>query len=193
MTVRGAIREWLFSSLSLEDALNRLEHDGYSVKATSDPGSVQSALRLEDFSVEIRRSAMKAFPAYLAFFCLENAVREIVSERLGENIGPDWWDSCATKKTRDKVAARQKAEGIERWHARRGEHPIYYSDFGDLQNLITNNWPEFEDLFPDQNWLKARLGELEALRNIIAHSNLVESRDLDRIKLYLEDWTRQVG
>jgi hypothetical protein len=75
----------------------------------------------------------------------------------------------------------------------RGANEIYYTDFGDLLLLIQGNWPDFEDLFPDQHWIANRLNDLEASRNIIAHSNQLDEREIDRVKMYLHDWIRQVG
>ena len=193
LTDLSNVRNWLFKGLSVEDLLDRLEGDGIAVKPSTDPGAVQRALSLEGFSSEIRRSAIQAFPAYLAFFCIENAIRELVVERLNENHGPDWWTDCSTEALRKKVKERQGKEGKQRWHVRRGEAEIYYTDFGDLKILIINNWADFEDLLPDQHWLSARLDELEASRNVIAHSNLLDQRELDRIRMYLGDWIRQVG
>jgi hypothetical protein len=92
-----------------------------------------------------------------------------------------------------RVTGRKEKEGKNRWHVRRGEHEIFYTDFGDLRLLIQNNWQDFEDLFPDQNWITTRLDELETSRNIIAHSNILERREVDRIRLYSNDWFRQVG
>lgn len=192
-TDRSAVRDWLFRCLSVEDVLDRIEGDGLAVRATSDPRAIQRVLPLEGFSAEVRRSAMQAMPAYLAFYCLENAIRELVAERLTENHGPDWWTACTTSGLQDKVQKRQTKEGNQRWHIRRGEAEIFYTDFGDLKTLIRENWADFEDLFPDQRWVTARLDELEASRNIIAHSNVLDKRELDRIKMYLEDWIRQVG
>ncbi len=193
MTDLSGIRNWMFKGLSVEEMLNRLEADGVAVRAESDPGAIQRVMPLEDFSPALRRSAMRALPAYLAFFCLENSVRQLVAERLKENHGSDWWESCSTSDLRKKVADRQAKEGKQRWHVRRGEEEIYYTDFGDLKILIRNNWPDFEDLLPDQHWITARLDELEASRNVIAHSNLLDDREMDRIKMYLDDWMRQVG
>ncbi|MCY3576115.1 MAG: Swt1 family HEPN domain-containing protein [bacterium] len=193
MTDLSDVRNWLFKGLSVEDLLNRLEGEGIAVKPSTDPGAVQRALSLEGFSSEIRQSAMQAFPAFLAFFCLENAIRELVVERLKENHGPDWWAKCSTTSMQNKIQERQSKEGKHRWHVRRGETEIFYTDFGDLKDLIIKNWGDFEDLLPDQHWLSARLDELEASRNVIAHSNLLEQRELDRIGMYLEDWIRQVG
>jgi Swt1-like HEPN len=76
---------------------------------------------------------------------------------------------------------------------KRGAGEIYYTDFGDLASLIRNNWEDFEDLFPDVNWVITRFSELEASRNIVAHNNSLDKNEVDRIKIYLVDWLRQVG
>ena len=148
---------------------------------------------LEDFSPQIRSSAIRALPAYLAFYCFENSARELVSERLLERVGNDWWDEVASTKLKEKVSKRQAAEGRDRWHMRRGASEINYTDFSDLASLIRNNWEYFEDLFPDVNWLVSRFDELEKSRNIVAHNNSLEEHEVARISLYLRDWVRQVG
>lgn len=187
------LRNWLFKGLTVDRALDNLERDGLGIRAASTPESVQRVVALEDFSLTVRQAAMKAMPAYLAFFCLENAVRELVSERLREKFGSDWWDTCATTSMKSQVADRRTKEGKNRWHIERGAHEINYTNFGDLRQLIVNKWQEFEDLFPDQNWLTSRLDELEASRNIIAHSNILDDREMTRLSLYLQDWKRQTG
>lgn len=58
---------------------------------------------------------------------------------------------------------------------------------------MRNNWADFEDLFPDGNWVISRFTELEASRNIVAHNNLLERREVERIRMYLADWVGQVG
>lgn len=193
LTDLNAVRSWLFKGLAAEAILDDLESGGMSVRAATDPRALQRVMPLEDFSANIRQAAMSALPAYLAFFCFENAVRELVASRLQENHGAKWWDTCASSALRTKVEKRREKEGKERWHMRRGEHEAYYTDFGDLEALIKNNWSDFEDLFPDQNWVTARMSELESSRNIIAHSNTLDTRELQRIQLYLNDWLRQVG
>lgn len=192
-TNKAQLRNWLFKGLSAESRLDELEIEGVSVRAASDPGAMQRVLPLEDFSANIRKSAMQSLPAYLAFFCLENAVRELVQERLIDNYGPKWWDEKVSAKIRTKVQERRDKEGVNRWHVQRGASEIYYTDFGDLTSIITNNWADFEDLFPDQQWVASRLSDLESSRNVIAHMNTLDDREISRIKMYLEDWTKQVG
>lgn len=188
-----SIRDWLFKGLAVEDLLDNLELEGISVRAAEDPGAVQRVLPLEDFSPPIRRNAVQALPAYLALFCLENSIRELVVERMQEILGSGWWDAGTSAELRKKVEQRQTTEGKNRWHIRRGAQEIYYTDFGDLVAIVRRNWEAFEDLFPDQNWVTTRLTELEASRNIVAHNNLLDDRELQRIRMYLQDWMRQIG
>ena len=193
MTDLSNLRNWLFKGIFAESRLNELESEGVAVHADNDPGALQRVLPLENFSLTIRQSAMDALPAFLAFFCLENTVRELVNERMSENHGQDWWDDKAASGLRSKVEDRRGKEGKNRWHIERGASPIYYTDFGDLVDLILNNWTDFEDLFPNQNWITSRLNDLELSRNITAHSNQLDSRELERIRIYLDDWIKQIG
>jgi hypothetical protein len=193
MAQAPSVAEWLFKCLSAETKLDELEAEGIALRAENDPAAVQNSVPLQDFSADIRRSAMRALPVFLAFFCLENGVRELVSERMIDRFGSDWWEHQASVPLKRKVQERKEKEGRNRWHARRGEQELFYTDFGDLKDLVQSKWDVFEDLFPDQNWVAARLDELEASRNIIAHSNLLDEREVTRVRLYLQDWTRQVG
>lgn len=187
------LRNWLFKAVAIDHALDALERDGLGVRAGSSPDSVQRVIPLEVFSLPVRQAAMRAMPAYLAFFCIENAVRELVAERLTEKFGSDWWAQCASSGVKTQVNERKSHEGKNRWHVERGAHEINYTNFGDLRNLIVTKWAEFEDLFPDQNWVTSRLDELEASRNIIAHGNVLDDREMTRLALYLQDWIRQTG
>lgn len=170
-----------------------MEREGVAVLADSNPGAIQRVLPLENFSATVRESAMRSLPAFLAFFCLENAVRELIVARLFDRHGSNWWSACASSAVIKKVQDRKEKEDKHRWHMQRGASEIFYTDFGDLLSLIQNNYSEFEDLFPDFNWVSSRLTELENSRNIIAHSNVLDIREVDRIRIYLEDWIRQVG
>lgn len=189
----AAIREWLFKGLTIETALDELEQQGVAVRAATDPHAIQRVMPLEDFSADLKSAAMNALPAYLALFCFENSARELVNERMNERKGTDWWEDAAPRGIKDKVAKRQESEGKDRWHMRRGASEIYYTDFGDLATLVRLNWPDFEDLFPDINWITSRFDELEKSRNIVAHNNVLEQHEIARIGLYLRDWVRQIG
>jgi hypothetical protein len=54
-------------------------------------------------------------------------------------------------------------------------------------------WIQFEDIFDSQDWVKARFGDMEKSRNVIAHNNVLEDQEIERIRLYLQDWARIAG
>ena len=193
MTELVHLRSWLFKGMAIEGVLTNLERNGVAIKPAADPTALQRVLPLEDFSAAIRSQAMANLPAYLAFFCLENAVRELIVERMLLGHGAEWWESQIARAIKEKVATRREKEGTNRWHSRRGAEEICYTDFGDLALIMQNAWSDFADLFPDVAWITSRLKDLELSRNVIAHNNLLDQLEVDRIRMYLTDWLRQVG
>ncbi len=97
------------------------------------------------------------------------------------------------RKIRRNVESRIKQDKKNKWHSPRANSNINYCDFGDLCNIIINNWEIFEDLFPNQDWIKTRLNYLEPSRNAIAHNNILQEHDINRINMFLKDWILQVG
>lgn len=84
---------------------------------------------------------------YPVVYIFENSVRNLVSNVMETKHGDVWWNSKVGSKIRDKVSDRIEKEDKNRWHARRGAHPIFYTDIDDLKSIITANWPDFEEIF----------------------------------------------
>lgn len=188
------IQNFVFRGMLLGSTFDELDALGasFAPSATAD-STAEDEIGLEDFSAAIRMQAVKMAAVYQAFFCFENSVRELVEARLKEQMGADWWTKGTTSQIRTRVDARKKKEQANRWHGVRGESEIDYADFGDLSLMVTNNWELFEDLFPDQDWVRTRLADLEMSRNVIAHNGVLDGREIIRITLYLKDWVMQVG
>ena len=51
-----------------------------------------------------------------------------------------------------------------------------------------NGWKIFKSLLPSARWLDGRVEVIEASRNVVAHMNPLQKRDIDRIRLNFEDW-----
>ena len=117
-----------------------------------------------------------------------NAVRELVANRLKENLGEDWWEKGTTTGIRDRVGKRKTKEAVRPAAKARSRMPTSATS-----SMATNNWALFEDLFPDQDWVRTRLADLEMSRNVIAHNGVLNGREITRITLYLKDWVMQVG
>lgn len=143
------------------------------------------------FSTRLRERAEKMTYVYSLFYCFENLARLLVSERLLERKGMDWWLSVPAK-VQERVEKRKADIANNAWHQATFDTNIDHTLFGDLASIIVGEWQDFEDLFPSQNWVKQRLDELERSRNVIAHGNLLADSEIERIEQYLDDWLKQV-
>lgn len=196
MVSNDKLQNFVFKAMLLDSTLGVLADSGLDVRGEeTNEAKVkdEDSVTLDDFPMDLRMNAIKMARVYTAFFCFENSVRELVSTRLLENKGSDWWDNCITKKVKERVDGRIKKDEKNKWHSPRADKKINYCDFGDLCDIITNNWSEFEDLFPTQDWIKTRLADLEPSRNALAHNNILMEHDIKRIDMFLRDWILQVG
>lgn len=187
-------RDFVFRGILALDSLQQLESTGVYLRDNHKKfGSALADLTFAEFSAPIRDGAEKMARLYVAFFCFENSVRELVAQKLRDAHGDDWWQTCVPPNTRSKVENRKQQEAKNKWHQPRSRSNINYTDFGDMPGIILKNWAEFEDLFDSHEWVKARFGDMEKSRNVIAHNNVLEDPELDRIRLYLQDWARIAG
>ncbi len=192
MTWIDQLQLGVFKTILLDDSLNRLEQDGISVRGESKTTAIiQPAIA--DFSPIVRTRAMQMQHVYVSFFCLENSVRELIAQRLAENHGANWWSTCVPTKIQDAVKKLKEKELKNKYHANRSASDIGYTMFGQLAQIIIARWDDFSDLFPDQAWITSRFNDLEMSRNIIMHTNVLPTGEIDRIDSLVQDWLRQVG
>jgi hypothetical protein len=125
---------------------------------------------------------------YPKLYIFENSIRNVITRVLRARYGRDWWTKSSPTGVQKKVADRKAQEAQRPWHGKRGTHEIYYSDFGDLRDLITKNWSDFAPIFLKQAWITQRLDELEPPRNIVAHNNPLSKTEENRVDLYFNDW-----
>jgi len=155
--------------------------------------STAKALSVELLDAELVAKARKMAIVYTSSAAFENSVRDLVADVLLEKAEEDWWSKCVSKKIRDKAETRRKEEARYRWHASRGYEPLQYTDFGDLGNIIQQNWPFFEPHFQSVSWVQNIFDVLERSRNVIMHSGELDDADVDRIGINIRDWVKQVG
>lgn len=134
---------------------------------------------------------------YPLLYAFENSMREFIDGHLTVAYGEKWWDDPKIVNTtiRKRVERNRKAEVRLRYHSRRTARPIYYADIGDLPDIATseNGWKVLKPpLLPSDKWLYGRVEVIEASRNVVAHMNPLQKRDIDRIRLNFEDWLEQI-
>ncbi|MDO6477944.1 Swt1 family HEPN domain-containing protein [Alteromonas sp. 1_MG-2023] len=186
------LKQFVFNGILLEDSFDRLEGEGISIKQGHNEVPIER-VEASDFTPRIIHQANKMSSIYTVFFCLENSVRELITDRLAERKGVDWWEICVPKKIKDSVQKLKEQEEKNRYHTQRSSSSIGYTMFGNLAQIILNNWDEFSDLFPTQAWVNARFTDLEMSRNIIMHTGVLPEMEIERIESICRDWIRQVG
>ncbi len=188
------IHVFVFKGLLCLDELQKFESTGLYIRESDRRlGRNLSDLSFAEFSQTIRDGAEKMSRLYMAFFCFENSARELIVQIMRDKHGDNWWETCVPVQIKNKVKTRKEQEQKNKWHQARSRNDIDYADFGDMPGIIINNWVDFEALFDTQEWVKGRFGDLEKSRNVIAHNNVLESQEIDRIRLYLQDWARIIG
>lgn len=186
---------FVFRGLLTQEAL---EKDGHSQKANYTAeweAETSKRLGLPALDEELVAKSRKMSLVYTAICAFENSVREFVAKKLLEEAGENWWDDCVKKEIRDRAEGRKKAEKDIRWLTARGDSMIYYTEFGDLISIIAKpeNWVFFEIHIGSVAWAKQIITTLEKSRNIIMHSGELAPTDIERVGMYIRDWTRQVG
>lgn len=191
MSELGKLKKFIFDGMLVEDNFSRLEQEGITVRS----GEKASVVRISDadFSPKIIHSANRMASVYVLFFCLENAVRELITERLSERHGIDWWETCVPQKIKDAVKKLKEKEDKNKYHTSRSTTLIGYTMFGNLAQIIISKWEDFSDLFPEQAWINSRFSDLEMSRNIIMHTGTLPEIEIERIESISRDWLRQVG
>lgn len=164
----------------------------HSISSTIEQNYIES-LSLDLLDDDCIRAAKLMATVYIAIAAFENMVRQFVVKILMENQGENWWLECVSDKIRKAAEVRKNQEDRIKWHSHRGDSMINYVDFGDLANIISQNYTLFEVHIMSLEWTKQIFSTLEKSRNVIMHSGELGERDIERIGINIRDWISQVG
>ena len=141
------------------------------------------------FEEAIRKEATSMSVYYQLFYCLEKSIRELVSDKLAAEKGPSWWGAAVPEEIRKEAAAnmqREKDSGM----TLRSTEDIEYTTFGQLTDIVKNNWQSFEDTFNSQKAFTKVMASLNALRGPIAHCCALAPDEIIRLQITVRDWFR---
>lgn len=193
MSEHDPLRTFLFRSLMFEAEAETFRQAGVRVGLNAEATEERLLEEaLAPFPLAIRNEAVKMARLYALLYCFENAVRELIQNRLSD-ADPSWWDVLVPKKIRDSASSRLTDAQNNSWIEGLRVDLLGFVDFGGLSDIVINNWSEFDDLIPSQHWLKQRLDELERARNFVAHHRMLTEPEFARLEMYVTDWNRQVG
>lgn len=135
------------------------------------------------------RDAERMAEFYKVFFALENDIRSLVEETLESEKGAAWWNETVPQAVREnakKNTDREASEGLPPRSARE----IDYTTFGELSEIIRENWESFSGIFSSvsKNRVLRVLARLNHARGPIAHCNFLPEEESVRLKLAIQDW-----
>lgn len=186
----GAIKAFGMSNMQITTNLRKVEKN-FSLELSHE--STLNILRKADdykqFDSKIREEAARMSEFYEIFYCLENSIRKLVKDILFDEEGVDWWNSNRVDKNKIRTNAetRRKKE-IDSGITPRSENLIDYTTFGELSQLITDNWELFEPIFQSKTAVSNVTNQLNLLRGPIAHCNPTDELEQDRLNLTVRTW-----
>lgn len=154
---------------------------------------IASRLPLDEVDEVFIEPAQEMAVVYAAIAAFENSARDFLEKRLIEEVGEDWWEECVPDRRRAKAESRRDDENRVRWHAKRGDSLLQYTEIEDLSAIILTNHEHFIAIIQDGEWAKHIFKTVERSRNIIMHSGYLEAEDVERLRMALRDWYAQVG
>jgi len=141
------------------------------------------------FDHALRVEAAQMGEHYELFYCLEKSIRKLVAETLATGHGENWWETCVPEKIR--VGGKEKMQyEVDSGVTLRSDHEIDFTTFGELGEIVRNNWQSFDTFFSSQKAFTKIMTSLNMLRGPIAHCCPLAEDEVVRLQLTVRDWFR---
>jgi hypothetical protein len=124
-----------------------------------------------------------------SFYMLENDIRTLIVETMESAHQSSWWTKCAPQHVKEEATRNRKREA-EAGISPRSENDIDYITFGQLADIIKENWKDFAGMLSNPAAVSRVLSALNMLRGTIAHCGILAEDEVDRLKLAIKDWFR---
>ncbi|MDF1608365.1 Swt1 family HEPN domain-containing protein [Hoeflea sp. YIM 152468] len=186
----GLIRAFGMSGLQIVSDMKAIEKDsGHDLAVTPKSATDRKVSEYEQFEAQLRAEAARMSEFYEVFYCLENSIRKLVKGIMIEAEGADWWQSVRVdeNKIRNPARGRHKKE-VDSGITPRSDDLIDYTTFGELSQLITDNWDIFDPVFSSKIAVSNIANQLNLLRGPIAHCNATDELEQDRLNLAVQSW-----
>lgn len=197
MTMRSdeaAFKLFVFSNQLAERDLDRIESE-YTVDLAR--GHSRTADSDENFypqiELAIRREASVMAPHYEVFYSLEKTIRALIADTLEEAEGDGWWTGGRVPQAIREHAEKTQQGEIDKAVTPRSDHPIDYTTFGELSDMMTTNWDLFDQTFSSKKAVVRVMASLNTLRGPIAHCSPLAEDEVVRLNLSVRDWYRLQG
>lgn len=192
--VDDPIRSFGMSGYLITDDLKNLEQRlgidlGHAPRSSAD----NPADYYPQFEQNVRHEAAVMAKHYELFYCLEQAIRKLISEAMNESSGANWWESGKIPAAIVQEVKSRVQKEVDSGVTRRSDYAIDYTTFGELSTIITSNWDLFGTIFTSRRAVEKVMNSLNVLRGPIAHCCPLSEDEVDRLHLTVKDWFRIIG
>lgn len=142
------------------------------------------------FEQQLRSEASEMAGHYEVFYCLEKAIRKLITEAMEEAAGEQWWDGNLVNPEIQKEVSNRIQREIDSGVSRRSLEKLDYTTFGELSVLITSNWNVFGAIFNSRKNVERVMSNLNTIRAPIAHCSKLPEDEVLRLRLAVRDWFR---
>lgn len=188
MSVADDLKLFGMHNLMLESELRKLEESGIQIEHNKTIQKVE-VVDVDLFESDILQEARKMADFYVLYYSLENSIRRLISGRLAEKHGGNWWKDKVPEALQKEVEKKQKEER-DTTMSMRSEDPLTYTNFGELIGIFDANWTDFSDTLRSQKAMQQILSHFNKIRNVVAHSCELNEDEITRFKLLVKDWFR---
>jgi hypothetical protein len=188
MGIEDRLKLFGMQNLLLESELSKLEDSGVQIEHAK---TIQKSqiVDVELFESDILQEARKMADFYAIYYSLENSIRRLISGRLSEKHGANWWKEKIPIGVQTEVEKKQQEER-DTTMSIRSEDPLSYTNFGELISIFEANWDDFDDTLRSLKAMRSILSQFNKIRNVVAHSSALNEDEINRFKLLVKDWFR---
>jgi len=138
----------------------------------------------------IRNEAAAMAPHYEVFYSLEKSVKALITETLLAAIGTNWWESNRVNAQLRNFAKDRQNKEIDSGVTPRSVEGIDFCTFGELGEIIKQNWDLFGSIFTSVKAVEKVMASLNTLRAPVAHCSPLADDEVLRLSLTVRDWFR---
>jgi len=190
MAVENAIKLFGLNNLAIEAAICSLEAEHNVDLGRSGRISLEKDdFYYPQFDEAVRKEAASMGQHYEMFYCLEKSIRGLIVSKLKDAHPGDWWTKTIPPQVQAAASLNMQRE-VDSGVTVRSEHPIDYTTFGELGEIIKFNWATFQDTFNSRRAVERVLSNLNLLRGPIAHCCPLAPDEITRLELSVRDWFR---
>ncbi len=192
--INDLVRSFGMSGMLISEDLRQVESRlGLELGHQSSKSTENVTSYYPQFERKVRLEAAAMAKHYELFYCLEIAIRRLITDTLQESAGAGWWDSGRVPEAVRKGVQDRVKRDVDSGMTRRSDASIDYTNFGELTVIISSNWDLFGTILRSLRAVERVMSNLNLLRGPIAHCCPISEDEVTRLELSVKDWFRMIG